>query len=108
MDIIVTIHHILLNAIHLLPFLAAHIPFDVAIGILSFLSGLFVARRGALGLMIQASLLLMKMAKHYYDTHPEARERFKGKERIEIESKITKLETHHRELKTGEETGALG
>lgn len=53
--------------LHLLPHISS---FDVTIALLSFSAGLLYRFRG-ITILIQVSLLLIKMAKHFYDTHPE-------------------------------------
>lgn len=62
-----------------------------------------------IGIFLQVALILVKMAKHYYDTHPESKKRLDGKARKYLQ-KIYKnhLETHDRGLRSEKDTGAAG
>ena len=69
-------------------FLAQH-PVDLAIGLFSYLAGSQIAKRGkyrSIGIFLQVSLLVMRITKHYFDTHPEARATVNPKLRKQIES----------------------
>lgn len=89
---------------------------DFFIGVLSFIMGsgstlVKLKRNPAKGISVflQVSLIIIKMAKHYYDTHPEAKQKLNGEARGLLE-KLYRKEVTPTEIayKTSEETGAAG
>lgn len=61
-------------------------PIDITFGVIGFLSGIGTAirifRKRPLrnaGILLQVSLLIIKMADHYFSTHPEAKEKLNKK-----------------------------
>lgn len=48
-------------------------PFDIVIGVLFFLAGRVLKDKNrGISLFLQVSILLLRITKHYFDTHPEA------------------------------------
>lgn len=57
-------------------------PIDILVGLVSFLSGILVMIRQFkknplrnASIFLQVSLLMVKMAQHYFETHPDARDK---------------------------------
>lgn len=87
--------------------LALH-PIDLAIGVGSFIVGRLLSQKGRvknIGLLLQISLFLVKLAKHYFDTHPEATKELNSKTRKELDS--LHLKTNAQIFKKPKQ-GALG
>lgn len=78
-------------------------PVDIIIGIISYILGRysFKDKRG-LGLFLQVSILLIRISKHYFDTHPEA-----GKLAHNYKLKVDRL-YHDHVHKKHTTTGAAG
>lgn len=49
-------------------------PLDLIIAIISFVAGRLLNRKStrSVGLLMSIAVLFIKMAKHFYDTHPDA------------------------------------
>ncbi len=78
--------------------------------VLSFATGFVVKKNPGLGLLMRVSILLIKMAKHFYDTHPTAK-KVKTKttldEQVSLLYKQQVVPNEHRLLES-HETEALG
>ena len=87
-------------------------PMDILIGAATFFIGSFSAKRNrakGFTVLLQISILLYKMAKFYYDQHPEARNN-KDSRLLKSFDNIYEdhLEEHDKQLKISSETGATG
>lgn len=86
-----------------------HIPglFDIALSL-----GFFVAGRltGGIGLLLKVAILLIRMAKHFYDTHPDAHRQKRSTKIDNIFDTLFKHEviSNERRLKETHETQAKG
>lgn len=104
MDIILAIPHAISSLLHIV---FANPMLDIVLSL-----GFFVAGRlsGGLGIFLRVALLLIRMAKHYYDTHPDAKRKKRSTKIDNIFAKLYKEEVvpQERKLLEGHETGAKG
>lgn len=73
-------------------------PIDIAIGVISFIIGRFTFSKDknrSIGLFLQVSLLMIRMAKHYIDTHPEAKKKLSRHYQLTVDELHKKHESHH-------------
>jgi hypothetical protein len=78
-----------------------NLPIDTFIAIISFLIGkVFTKKERGVGIFLQVSLLLLRLAKHYFDTHPEA-DKLASKYKLEVD------QMYHKHT-AGTKSGALG
>lgn len=91
---------------------AAHIDFfNIGIALATFgVTRIFTKQYAGIGIFIRTSLLMVQMAKWYFDTHPDA----KAKMNSEVGTVLRKVHLqkrtieHYIEHKTGSQTGGLG
>lgn len=96
----------ILNSSHIFDFLVAGVTFLVG-GFAVFRKFFQKKRIGTIGITLQVVLLILKMSRHYYSTHPEAKKKLDRA----ISLKLDKIYAHLRNLeplKTSKETGAIG
>lgn len=86
-------------------------PFDAGLIFVGYTFGLIslFSRLRGVATLLQVALLITKMARHYYDTHPDAKKMIDA----DIDAAFDrlyqkKLVAYDKEYKTGEETGAAG
>lgn len=86
-------------------------PLDFFEVIGGMIAGVFIRRKSVgLGIFLQATLIIVKMARHYYNTHPDKLFKFRT---IKQKKKLDKiyeeeLKTFDLGLKESHETGAAG
>lgn len=97
--------------IHVLPNLLTFSPLDAVLALLSvslLVTGLKRELKG-ISIFIQISMLLVKIVKHFYNTHPEAKAKI-DKKYLDILDKIynKNLKVHDRKLISSKESNAIG
>lgn len=81
--------------------------FDSFIAVLFFLAGRL---SGGIGLLVRVSILIIRMAKHYYDTHPDAKKKKRSTKIDNIFATLYKQKVlpTEKKLLSSIETGAKG
>lgn len=94
MDLQLLTHALSVDFSSLSHFFIAH-PLDIGIALLSYVAGRLMqkAERRSIGIFMQVSILLLRMAKHYADTHPTAKKTVTKR----IHDEINRL--HHKAVK---------
>lgn len=86
-------------------------PLDIVLALLGIAAGSLIRRKFVgFGIFIQISIILVKIVRHYYATHPEMKQKWpllKHKRKLDTIYK-EKLEMYDLGLKETQETGAAG